>query len=121
MISVRKMEGIKMKNLNALNCTVKVDGLELAKKCSENVLASIKQLEDSIDELSEGKLTIRIDAEDKQEDDFGLEDIEGIIADLQESYYKLNRGSIQLKIAISQEIRELVMLKINLERSCTFL
>lgn len=110
-----------MKNSNVLKLKVNVDGLELAKKCSENVLNSVKQLEESIDELSDVEVTMSIDEVDNQEDNFGLEDLEEIIADLQESYYKLNRGSIQLKIAISQEIRELVMLKSNLERSCSFL
>lgn len=93
-----------MKKLNVLNLKVNVDGLEVAKICSENVLASMN-----------------IGAVDNQEDNFGLEDLEAIITDLQESYYKLNKGSIQLKIAISQEIRELVMLRSDLERSCSFL
>ena len=104
--------------------TINNKGVEDFKRCSDNVVKSVQQLEEAVQELNECQLTI--DACSKLENvdgceelcstTFGIEDLEDIISDLQEEYYRLDSGKdVTLKIKIADSIDRLCRLRETLE------
>lgn len=140
--------------LNVMEINIK--GIEELKRCADNILESVQQLEESVQEFNECKLTLDVypKAEEKITTDkveiyqirstpegfkkrngfvpsdfklnidvnigecestcntpFGQEDLEDIISDLQEEYYRLGRGEVSIKTQIADLIDRLCRLR----------
>jgi uncharacterized protein Yka (UPF0111/DUF47 family) len=99
--------------------TINIKGMEDFKRCSDNVVKSAQQLEEAVQELNECQLTI--DACSKLENvggceklcstPFCREDLEDIISDLQEEYYRLGQDNVLIKIQIADSIDRLCRLR----------
>lgn len=121
---------------------INIEGMEEFERCADNVIKSAQKLEEAVQEFNECKLTIDAcpKAEEKTTTDkvvigkmigtgysldecetscdtqFGREDLDDIISDLQEEYYRLDRGKyVTLKIKIADLIDRLCRLRETIE------
>lgn len=114
--------------------SIDVKGMEELKRCAANVMSTVKQLNEVISELQECELDINcnldfgngvesesiisVAQDDIQEEftPFGRDDLEDIISDLQEEYFRLDCGKdVALKIKIADKIERLCRLRETME------
>lgn len=95
---------------------VDVKGLDEMKDCAKNVLESANQLEDAIEELQQCHISCEFDVLERNEEideevyeEFGEEDIDDILFDLNEIYFETS--DVQMKMLLAKEIRELYLAK----------
>lgn len=95
---------------------VDVKGLDEMKYCAKNVLESANQLEDAIEELQQCRISCEyggaegyVDSGEEVSEEFLEEDIDDILFDLNDIYFKTS--SVQTKLLIAKEIRELYSVK----------
>ena len=140
---------------------VNIEGMEELKSCADNVLKSVQQLEEAVQEFNECTLTLDCCQDDEKSatdkieikrifspceeivelyehyestlggkptvlknvggcespcnTPFGREDLDDIISDLQEEYYRLGKGNVGIKIQIADSIDRLCRLRETLE------
>lgn len=109
---------------------IDVKGVEDFKRCVANVMHTMQQLDEATSELkecgldincnldfgngvcSEGVISIENEDASFEDTQFGREDLEDMISDLHEEYYKLGRGkNVDQKIAIVNSIERLCRLR----------
>lgn len=104
----------------ALNIVqINIEGMEDFKRCSDNVAKLAQQLEVAVQNLNECKLKLdvfpKLENIDRCEElcntPFVREDLEDIISDLQEEYYKTGKGNVLIKIQIADAIDRLCRLR----------
>lgn len=101
---------------------INIKGMEDIKRCSDNVVKSAQQLEEAVQELNECKLNLDVFPKFKNIDGceelcntpFVREDLEDIISDLQEEYYRVGKGNVLIKIQIADVIDRLCRLRTTL-------
>lgn len=121
--------------LNVMSINIK--GMDEFKRCADNVLKSEQQLEEAVQEFNECELIIDAYPNTKEKDKadkvefyhpsfgecespcanlFGREDLDDIISDLQEEYYRLGNVNVSIKIQIADLIDRLCRLREMLSR-----
>ena len=121
---------------------ININGMEEFKRCADNVLKSAQQLEEAVQEFNECKLImgcctkakkttnevdlypsfskpICLTSDTECDIPFGREDLDDIISDLQEEYYRLGKGkgkgNVLTKVQIANAIDRLCRLRETLE------
>lgn len=134
--------------------TIKSEGMEELKRCADNVIKSVQQLEEAVQEFNECTLALECCQDDEKSatdkigihpifsireewgklygsdlvgklfvdtnvggcespctTPFGREDLDDIISDLQEEYYRSGRDDVFVKIQIADSIDRLCRLR----------
>ena len=113
------LKGVSNMATDKIGMVFKVEGLERMKECSENLKFTLQQLTEVTKELNECSITISratsLDKVPDLKDDFGPEDVDLMISDLQEEFYRLDSGNAYRKASIALSIDRLWRLKKKME------